>query len=169
MIASLECVLISNMRFRLHKLVAAPIGARQYEQINRGETWLDDDLHLAYLKCDLTFTHSNDRILADGTIDTAVELQCVRSLNLFDLPLTIHLEDVAYAIPGAYSPVTGEDPMPKLDSDLYINVKEAIREAIIMALPINPISPQYQNEDALETLIDDKDKEWLTIKWANEK
>ncbi|MCW1967026.1 MAG: DUF177 domain-containing protein [Anaerolineae bacterium] len=156
---------ISNMRFRLHKLIANYVGAEQFEQIDRGEMWLDEDLRVAFLKCDLTFIRAKDRILTEGVIETSVEVQCVRSLNLFYLPITTSLEDVAYAVPGQQSAI--QEGLPRIDNELWVDVSEQIRDAIIMALPINPISPEYQSNEALGALIDDSEKEWLTIKWSN--
>ena len=111
---------ISNMRFRLHKLIADFVGAQQFEQIDRGEIWLDEDFRL---------------------------------------------DDVAFAIPGQLSAI--QEGLPRIDSELWVDVTEQIREAIVMALPINPISPEYQSGPVLDTLIGDDEKEWLTIKWSN--
>ncbi len=163
--STLEHMSISNMRFRLHKLIADFVGAQQFEQIDRGEMWLDEDFRIAFLKCDLVFTRANDRILVEGVINTSAEVQCVRSLNLFYLPITTALDDVAFAIPGQLSAI--QEGLPRIDSELWVDVTEQIREAIVMALPINPISPEYQSGPVLDTLIGDDEKEWLTIKWSN--
>lgn len=160
-------VLIFNMRFRLHKLLTAAVGTQQLERIDRAENWLDDDLRLAYLKADLKFTRANDRILLNGTIDAAPEVQCVRSLELFDLPLTVELEDAAFALPGQYVNDGGE-PLPRMRDDCYVDVSEIIREAIITAIPINPVHPQFDKDTSqLDQLIGEADREWLNVKWAD--
>jgi hypothetical protein len=37
-----------------------------------------------------------------------------------------------------------------------------------MAIPINPISPQYQDNGVLSGLVDEDNSDWLTVKWADE-
>ena len=151
------------MRFRLNKLLGAPVGARQYEQLDRGRTWLDDELQVAYLRADLTFTRTNESILVEGNIDSAVNVQCVRSIEMFELPLTVSLDDVAFSLPGFTPPE--EDR--RIRDDGYIDLTETIRELIIMTIPINPIHPRYQDNNALNDLVDKDDAEWLTVKWAD--
>jgi uncharacterized metal-binding protein YceD (DUF177 family) len=151
------------MRFRLNKLLGAPVGTRQVEVLDRGRTWLDDELQVAYLRGELTFTRTNENILVEGTIDTATNVQCVRSLENFELPLSVTLDDVAFTLPGYPAP----EPDRRMRDDGHIDLTETIREAIIMAIPINPISPEYQNTDALDPLMNEDDSDWLTVRWAN--
>jgi uncharacterized metal-binding protein YceD (DUF177 family) len=151
------------MRFRLNKLLGAPVGARQYEQLDRGRTWLDEELQVAYLRGELTFTRTNENILVEGSIDSACDVQCVRSLEMFELPLTISLEDVAFSLPGFAPPEADR----RIRDDGYIDLTETIRELIIMTMPINPIHPRYERTDALADLMDSDDADWLTVKWAD--
>lgn len=150
------------MRFRLNKLLGAPVGSCQYEQLNRERTWLDDELQVPYLRGELTFTRTNENVLVEGTIDTAVTVQCVRSLELFELPLRVQLEDVTYTLPG-FPPI---EPDRRIRDDGIIDLSSTIREIIIMAIPINPISPRFQREIKLAELVDEEDTDWLTVKWA---
>lgn len=152
------------MRFRLHKLIFAPVGSCQVEQLDRGPTWLDDDLYVSYLRGEITFTRTNDRILVEGVIETATRAQCARSLEMFELPLSVPLEDVAFFLPGHYTP----EPDRRLREDGRIDLTETLREHIIMAIPMNPISPAYRDEAGVSQLIDHEDAEWLRVKWANE-
>ncbi len=152
------------MRFRLHKLIFAPVGTRQVEQLDRGPTWLDDELHVSYLRGEITFTRTNDRVLVEGVIETAIQAQCARSLEMFELPLRVPLEDVAFFLPGQYTP----DPDRRLREDGRIDLTETLRQHIIMATPINPVSPAYRDEAGLSQLIDHQDADWLHVKWASE-
>jgi uncharacterized metal-binding protein YceD (DUF177 family) len=152
------------MRFRLNNMLGAPVGTRQTEQLDRGRTWLDDELQVAYLRGELTFTRTNDSVLVEGTIDTATTVQCVRSLETFELPLSVTLDDVAFTLPGYYAP----EPDRRVRDDGQIDLTDTIRELIIMAIPINPISPQYQDNRALSGLVDEDNSDWLTVNWADE-
>lgn len=151
------------MRFRLNKLLGAPIGAQQFERLDRGRTWLDDDLQVNYLRGDLSFTRTNECILIEGDIESACDVQCVRSLEAFELPITIILEDVAFTLPG-FTPVESDR---KIKDDGYIDLTETIRELAIMTIPINPIHPRFKDADSLTNLIDSTDTDWLSVKWAD--
>ncbi|MCL4506791.1 MAG: DUF177 domain-containing protein [Chloroflexi bacterium] len=151
------------MRFRLNRLLGAPIGARQYEQLDRGRTWFDDELQVAYLRGELTFTRTDESILVEGDIETATTVQCVRSLDLFEMPLSFSLDDVAFTLPGYSAP----EPDRKIRDDGYIDLTDTIRELIIMAIPINPIHPRYLKSEMLNELTDEDVSDWLTIKWAD--
>jgi uncharacterized protein len=152
------------MRFRLNKLLGAPVGTRQVEVLDRGRTWLDDDLQVAYLRGEITFTRTNESILVEGTIDTATNVQCVRSLETFELPLSITLDDVVLSLPG----FPAAEPDRRVREDGHIDLTETVRELIIMAIPINPISPAYQESDSLTDLLDGDDSDWLTVRWADD-
>lgn len=152
------------MRFRLNKLLGAPVGTRQYEQLDRGPTWFDDELHVTYLRGDLTFTRTNESILVEGVIEFATNVQCVRSLELFELPITIALDDVSFSLPGFTPPELDR----RIRDDGYIDLTETLRELIIMNIPINPIHPRFENTDALVDLTDGDDADWLTVKWAQQ-
>jgi len=152
------------MRFRLNKLIFAPVGSRQAEQLDRGPTWLDDDLKVSYLTGEITFTRANDRVLVEGVIQTATQVQCVRSLDMFELPLSVPLEDVAFSLPG----FPAVEPDRRIRDDGWVDLKDTLREAIIMAIPMNPVSPRYSDPDGLAKLVEDQDEDgdWLSVNWS---
>lgn len=152
------------MRFRLNKLIFAPVGSRQVEQLDRGPTWLDDDLKVSYLKGEITFTRTNDCVLVEGTIQTASQLQCSRSLEIFEMPLEVLLDDVAFTLPGFPAP----EPDRRIRDDGWVDLAETLRELVIMAIPINPISPGFRDGDGAAELVDEQDSEWLRVKWASQ-
>jgi uncharacterized metal-binding protein YceD (DUF177 family) len=150
------------MRFRLNKLLGAPVGTRQYEQLDRGHTWLDDELQVHYLRGEITFTRTDDSVIVEGTIESEVTVQCVRSLEIFDLPLQITLDDAIFTLPAFHAP----EPDRRIRDDGHIDLTATIRELIIMATPINPISPKFVDTGALTELVGEDDSDWLTVKWA---
>ena len=153
------------MRFRLNQLLGAPVGTRQIESLSRGRTWLDDELQVAYLRGEITFTRTNESILVEGTLYTATNVQCVRSLETFELPLSITFDDVVLSLPGFPAP----EPDWRVREDGHIDLTETIRELIIMAIPINPISPKYQDPHELPELLGDEgESDWLTVRWADD-
>jgi uncharacterized metal-binding protein YceD (DUF177 family) len=153
------------MRYRLHKLLYAPVGSTQVEYLDQGPTRFDADLTVDFLRGTLTFTRLNEAIMLNGAVETQTKVQCVRSLEDFDLCLSILLEDILFNLPQL--------PTAELDrrvsDDGWIDLTETLREEIIMAIPINPINPIYANADEKDPLseLEAENKEWLTIKWSN--
>jgi uncharacterized metal-binding protein YceD (DUF177 family) len=153
------------IRIRLHKLVFGAVGATQVEQLNLGPTQLDQDLTVQFLTGKLIFTRLNDTVMLEGSFDTEVTVQCVRSLEDFQLCRSIVLEDTFFALPG----VESEEAVWTIDNEGWADLTEALREEVLMAIPINPISPKYAgvDDDTLPDGIADADREWLSIKWQH--
>ncbi len=159
------------MRYRLNKLIHGPVGGVHMERLDRGSTWFGDELQVNYLRADLTFTKTNFNVLIEGIVETEVNVQCVRSLDIFPLPLDIPLLDIAFALPG-YQDENKIDDEPndrQISADNWVDLSEALREEIIMAIPINPVNPKFagENTPALSEELDEQDREWLNIKWSD--
>jgi uncharacterized metal-binding protein YceD (DUF177 family) len=151
------------MRFRLHKLLSGPVGKTQREVLDFGLTRFDDDLTVAYLRGSMTFTRLNESVLVNGHVDTATTVQCVRSLENFELCLSLDLTDVIFGLPDTPT----DEPDRQVTDDGWLDLTETLREEIVMAIPINPISPRYSVTDSgvLPDGLDDTDREWLTVRW----
>jgi hypothetical protein len=166
------------MRYRLNKLIYGPVGGVQIEFLDRGPTWFDagnagdvdaGELKVSYLRGELAFTKTDENVLVSGTVDTAVDAQCVRSLEFFSLPLEIVLDNIPYSLPDRITFAESEDePDRRISSDSWIDLTEMLREEIILAIPINPISPKYAgaNPTALpDALAEDDD--WVHVTWSD--
>jgi uncharacterized metal-binding protein YceD (DUF177 family) len=150
------------MRYRLHKLLYGPVGSTLVEQLDRGPTTFDDQLRVDFLRGELVFTRLNEAILVQGRVDTAVKVQCVRSLEDFDLCITVPLDDILFSLPQ----YAATEPDRQISDDGWIDLTETLREEIIMAIPINPINPKYAGADASNLLGDlaSNEREWLTVR-----
>lgn len=159
----LQC---QKMRVRLHKLVFGAVGAMQRERVDLGVTRFDDELTVDYLRGDLQFVRLNDSIMLEGTLDTEFPVQCVRSLEVFKLCRTVEMRDVFLSLPGSHT----DDPLRQIDAECWIDLTETLREEIVMATPINPVSPNYADasDDQLPDGLDESDRSWLTIRWHNQ-
>jgi uncharacterized metal-binding protein YceD (DUF177 family) len=161
------------MRYRLNKLIYGPVGGVQVERLDRGPTWFDDDLKVSHLRGEFSFTKTNENVLVDGVVEAAVDVQCVRSLEFFSLPLTLTLEKVAFGLPSYFTSAdeaAANDPDRIISNDAWIDLTETLREEVIFAIPINPVHPKYAGENPPhmpngmdETETDD----WLRIKWSH--
>jgi len=153
------------MRYRLHKLLNGPVGSIQTEYLDRGPTTFDDDFSVGLLGGELIFVRLIDSVMVRGVVETEVTVQCVRSLEDFQLPLSVPLDDILFALAGYPS----DEPDRQITDDGWIDLTETLRQEIIMAIPINPINPKYTEAAAAEAAeeLSDKDREWLTIKWSD--
>ena len=153
------------MRYRLHKLIGGPVGNTHIEQLDRGPTKFDDDLQVNLLRGTLTFTRLNRAILVNGVLETEVNAQDVRTLGTFGLCLRVPLEDLLYSLPDEFDPATDEVDR-KISDDGWIDLTEAIREEIIMAIPINPTDPSHAGDadPALKNVLQENEG-WLSVKW----
>ena len=109
-------------------------------------------------------------MLVSGTVDTAVDVQCSRSLELFNLPLEIVLDHIPYSLPDRVTFSEGEDePDRRISSDSWIDLTEMLREEIILAIPINPIDPKYagDNPPPLPDALTEGDDDWVHVTWSD--
>ncbi len=156
------------MRFRLHKLLFASIGKMQEEILDQGPFTFDDELSVSFIRGPITFTRLNDSILVNGAVDTSTTVQCVRSLDMFELPLNVSLEGLLFYLPNSAS-VPEEDADRVLSDDGWLDLTETLREEILMAIPINPISPAHAGDGIapLADELEEADRDWLTVRYSN--
>lgn len=167
------------MRYRLNTLIYGPVGGVQIEWLDRGSTWFDagnagsvdgGELKVSYLRGEIAFTKTDENVLVSGTVDTAVDVQCVRSLEFFNLPLEIVLDDIPYSLPDRITFAESEDePDRQVSSESWIDLTEMLREEIILTLPINPIDPQYAGDTPppLPAALAEDDDDWVHVTWSN--
>lgn len=111
----------------------------------------DDQLDLREGEAELTgpvtgalrLHRTNQGIYVDGVISTTVRLQCVRCLRDFEQPLEFHLREEFYPTVDVTSgvPVSGPHDADAfaIDSHHQVDAREAIRQGIVLALPMNPL------------------------------
>jgi uncharacterized protein len=123
------------MRINVSHLVKAPIGARDVVHLDTEAVTLDDDLALFFLRGDVSLTRTTDGLLAEGHLETALDIECARCLTLFTLPLTIELEDLTFALPQV-SPKVSEY---RISDSGWVNLVPALREQVLLNMPLNPL------------------------------
>jgi len=155
------------MHYRLHKLLYGPVGSTQVEHLQRGPTKFDDDLQVPYLRGAFEFVRLSDTVLLRGSLETEVPVQCVRSLEDFNLCLKISLDDILLALPQY--PASDSDRDRQISDDGWIDLSETLREEIIMAIPINPIHPRYAKASTSDLLgaLGEDGHDWLTVNLSN--
>ena len=92
---------------------------------------VDEILHLEHpLEYELSVSHLDDALLAQGTLRLPMRCDCVRCLKPF--PFTLELPDFA-----AHLPLSGEDAVPVVDDS--VDLTPFLREDILLTLPQHPL------------------------------
>lgn len=93
----------------------------------------------------IRFTKVRGSILAQGDGEADVILECVRCLNDFDYHVQLDIEevfrpmiDITTGYPVKTESLEEESDL-KLDANHLLNLGEAIRQQILVSLPINPV------------------------------
>ncbi len=89
---------------------------------------------------------TNRGILVKGTLHSEVKSICSRCLNLFNCPLTINIEEEYFPITdivsGASLPTPEEPDSFTIDEHHALDLTEAIRQYVILAIPMKPLCRQ---------------------------
>jgi uncharacterized protein len=129
------------MQTNVAQLLKAPVGSIRVFQINNT---LEDDSGSQYLvQGELTLTRTNDGILTQGTLATATELTCSRCLKAFTCNIPLHIGEEFFPtidiITGIKLPPPEEEGSFTIDEHHVLDLTEAIRQYIVIALPMKPL------------------------------
>ncbi len=123
------------IRFKLAELLKEAPGSTRFFTVNEGRRKLGNDLTVDFLRGSVEFLRTNKGIFAKGNFQTQVQLQCARCLKMFAQPLTIHLADQFSLSPNKLA----EEPEFPIAGDGILDLTPALRERIILNLPIKPL------------------------------
>ncbi len=93
---------------------------------------VSDDLKLAYLRGTLRFGRTREGILVQGTLDTAVEGECRRCLEVLPLPLQLTIEELFSTNPDSSTEF-------KIGEDAILDLTPLLREESIVSTPFAPL------------------------------
>jgi uncharacterized protein len=129
----------------LLKSVGAELKVDQSETLS----YKEDGLELTSpVRVKLELMNTGNTVLVSGTLKTSVKLCCCRCLKEFDLPVTLKLEEeYARTRPdaqprknrGGEIQLSDNDFVFEIGEDNIIDLDEAIRQNIIVSLPIKPV------------------------------
>ena len=89
------------------------------------------------LDLDLRIESVAEGVLATGEFQTGAKGECIRCLDPIDLPLSKNFQEL-YAYKADPESEESEEEQLLMDGD-YIDLEAPIRDAIVLALPINPV------------------------------
>jgi len=86
----------------------------------------------------LHLTRVRSGIIMDGSIQTLVELTCVRCLKRFEQEIEAEIHE-AYSLPGMEHNFEGFDDIYLIEAGSDINIEPALHSNVVVSIPANPI------------------------------
>ena len=94
--------------------------------------------------CDVVLTKTDAMITVDLTIKGAIELECDRSLELFNYPIAVEKE-IIYKY-GDEEKELSEDVFVILKGEQEINISTFLYESISLEVPMKKLHPKFQDD-----------------------
>jgi len=123
------------MRYKVSALIRADVGSQLQLTIDESRCSLSQDLTVDFLRGNLTLTRTDQHILVEGTLKSALSAECVRCLDSFHLPLQVRIEELFALTAGPHV----ADPLYAVEPDGTIELTLPLREQVLLAQPIKPI------------------------------
>ncbi|MEO9871337.1 YceD family protein [Ekhidna sp.] len=101
--------------------------------------------------CDVILTKTDAMITLNLTIKGSIELECDRSLELFDFPISVNKE-IVYKY-GDEEKELSEDVFVILKGEQEINIASFLYESISLEVPMKKLHPKFQDEPDSDGMI----------------
>lgn len=129
------------MIYNVAQLMKSQVGASFVSEIEESQITLDEDLKLVGpLSGHVRMRRVNQGLLIDGWVDLTLEQSCTRCLKQFEQPMHVTFEERFYPtvdiVTGAPLPPVEEDEVFPIDEHHEIDLTEAIRQNVLLALPL---------------------------------
>jgi uncharacterized protein len=120
--------------FDVSSLIKAPPGSALTLDLDTDARALDD-LQVEFLKGTLQVIRVQTGLMVSGEVATEIEMECVRCLDSFNLPITVEFEETFRLAGTSQSAEQPYEVMP----DGRIDLAPLLREIIWVALPMKPL------------------------------
>lgn len=134
------------MIYNVAQLLKAPVGMMQTVDLDDADELdlEDESVRLAKpLTGHLRMRRTNQGILVDGPVEALVELTCGRCLEPFTQSISLSLEEQFYptidVVTGISLPDIENELVFPIDQNHQLDLREAIRQNLLLALPMQPI------------------------------
>lgn len=129
------------MIFNVAQLMKSSVGDSLIAEIYEEQIQLDDDLKLTNpLQGEVRLRRINQGILVDGTLDLTLDATCHRCLKKFEHPVHVILDERFFPtidiVTGLRLPVSDEEDVFLIDDHHILDLSEAIRQRILLAMPM---------------------------------
>ena len=122
------------IRFDVSTLVQARLGTSLTLNIDTGPQHLTD-LEVNFLSGSVQAIRVQGGLLIQGTVESQLELECVRCLEPFVFPIVLDLEET-FRLPGKDP---GPDGIYAVGDDNWLDLAPLLREQAWIALPMKPL------------------------------
>lgn len=122
------------VRFDVSALTKARLGASLALNVNTGPQSLTD-LEVDFLRGTVRVIRVQGGLLAQGTVESQLGLECVRCLEPFNLPITLELEET-FRLPGT-SPRA--DALYAVSEAGWLDLAPLLREQCWLSVPMKPL------------------------------
>jgi uncharacterized protein len=132
------------MQINVAQLLKWPVGTTRSYPIDTDDPLMLDDSTAAMLTSGrVRLDRIDTGVLARGDVEGTITLECGRCLEPFEAPIHVHFEEQfapsIEVVTGAPLPPPEDELIFPIDANHVLNLSEAIRQNIIVALPIQPI------------------------------
>ncbi|WP_421762559.1 YceD family protein [Ekhidna sp.] len=101
--------------------------------------------------CDVILTKTDAMITLNLKISGSIELECDRSLELFDFPIAVEKE-IIYKY-GDEEKELSEDVFVILKGEQELNIASFLYESISLEIPMKKLHPKFQDESESDGMI----------------
>jgi len=122
------------MRYNVSSLLKASIGAQMTLTVEEGRRSLGSDLTVEHLRGKLRLTRTDQRLLAQGRIETEIAAECVRCLEPVKLPLDIRFEELF-----TFFPSNPTDKTYHVGEDGFLNLAPPLHEQVLLTIPLQTL------------------------------
>ncbi len=122
------------LTFDVSTLLKAPLGESRTLEIDTGPRVLED-LEVDFLRGTVQVIRVEEGLVVEGTVESRLKLECVRCLDPFALPVSLHLSEM-FRMPGT-SP--RPDAIYAVSEDGELDLEPLIREHAWLAIPMKPL------------------------------
>jgi len=126
--------LFSRLRFNFGFLLEATFGENRVIELDYPTIRVADDLDLTPLQGSIKASRTSEGIYIEGSLQTALDVECVRCLTIFSLSVTIQLDDLFY-----YPPSTAPEGEFVVGENGFIDLSPLVRELSLLEIPMQPI------------------------------
>lgn len=132
---------LESMIFNVAQLMKAPVGTSLVYDFQEDNVQFDDDIKvIGPLNGYVRMRRTNQGLLVDGWVELTLELTCNRCLKEFELPMHVNFEEQFYptvdVVSGLPLASFDEDEIFPIDAHHQVDLTEAIRQNLLLALPM---------------------------------
>src|SRR5437870_9154094 len=130
-----------TMLYNVAQLMKASVAPALQDDMHEEDIHLDEDLKvIGPIDGHVRIRRTNQGLLVDGWVDLTLELTCTRCLKIFEQPMHVTFMEQFHptvdVITGVALPPIEEEDVFAIDDHHLIDITEAIRQQVLLALPI---------------------------------